>query len=117
MRDVMTLVLKQESDMKVVGFASTIEEVVGQLHCCNVVLVSAGLPDSMACEVIETVARVRPRVRVMAIDVRDRQAGVFTYMAAGASDYVLEEDSVDALLAKVRSLHNGNGKVSQLAKV
>jgi two-component system invasion response regulator UvrY len=107
MREMMSVVLRDELDIRVVDCADSPEQGIAQLSACNVVLVSASLPRGGAREFIRWVHRVRPEVKVLAIDVPDAQTGVQTYLAAGAADYVLDDESVESLLKKVRAAHSG----------
>ncbi len=107
MRDVMMIVLQNERDLHIIGFASTVEEALVQANGCDMVLVSANLPNGLACDVISAVAQRWPEVKVVAIDVNVGRAGISPYLAAGASGCVFEDDSVDRMLRKVRALCNG----------
>jgi DNA-binding NarL/FixJ family response regulator len=105
MRDIMRLVLGDERDMSIVGFASNVEEALQQLDRSNVVLVSADLLEAEACQIISAVSR--EWTRVLAIDVPDQGTGRYAYLAAGAAACVLEQDTLDDLVTKVRAVYNG----------
>jgi DNA-binding NarL/FixJ family response regulator len=103
MRDIMRLVLGDERDMQIVGFASNVEEALQQLDASNVVLVSASLPEDEVCQIITAVSRAW--TRVLAIDVPEQ--GAHAYLAAGAAACVLEQESLDDLVARVRAVDQG----------
>ncbi len=105
MRDIMRLVLRDEPDMSIVGFASDADEALAQLDRSDVVLVSAELSEAQACEIISAVSR--GWTRVLAIDVADEEAGTLAYLAAGAAACVSEHDTLDDLVTKVRAVYNG----------
>jgi DNA-binding NarL/FixJ family response regulator len=113
MRDIMRLVLGDEPDMQIAGFASDVEEALRQMDGSNVVLVSASLPENEACEIISAVSRAW--TRVLAIDVPDCGEGAHAYLAAGAAACVLEQESLDELVTKVRAVYNG-GSARPLAE-
>jgi DNA-binding NarL/FixJ family response regulator len=105
MCDIMRLVLGDERDMHIVGFASNVEEALQQLDRSNVVLVSANLPEGEACQIISAVSRAW--TRVLAIDVPDQGTGTHAYLAAGAAACVLEQDTLDDLMMTVRAVYSG----------
>ena len=105
MREIMRLVLDDERDMRIVGFASDVGEALQQLHRSNVVLVSANLSEAEACQIISALRR--DWTRVLAIDVPDQGTGSYAYLAAGATACVLEQDSLDDLVTKVRVAYHG----------
>lgn len=106
MREMMAIVLRDELDIRVVGCAGSVEQALTQLDAGNMILVSASLPQNGACELIIRATHARPNLKILAIDVPDIQTGVNVYLAAGAANYVLEDESVDSLLKKVRAAHS-----------
>jgi DNA-binding NarL/FixJ family response regulator len=106
MCDAMVSILQNEADISVTNVATTMHEALHQLDHCDVVLVSADLPDEGALELIRAATAGHPEVKVIAMDVAGSVAGALRYVKAGAAGYVLEEDSVDELLAKVRAVHS-----------
>ena len=115
MREMMSIVLRDELDIRVTGYASSVEQALPQLDDCNVLLVSASLPRNGACELISWVSHARPDVKVVAIDVPDAETGLHAYQAAGAASYVLEDESVESLLTKVRAAHTGHTRTQLTA--
>ena len=104
MRDLMGVVLRDEPDIAVVGCATSREEALAKLDCCNLVLVSASLTEDAGCNIISHIMAVHPDMKVLVIDVRDAQTGRLAYLAAGAAGFVLEDESIEQLLRKMRSV-------------
>jgi DNA-binding NarL/FixJ family response regulator len=103
MRDVMARVVTDESELQLVGFASTLAEAIPQLARADVVLVSAELPGG-AISMMRALVAAGGNVRMLAIDVPEGPASGYPYLAAGAADCLFVSDSFDDLFTKVRDL-------------
>ena len=107
MCETMVAVLREEPDICVVGVATTPGQGLALLSGCDMVLVTANLPEDGAIDFIHAVSRVDPHKKVLAMDVKDGQSAAAYYMDAGAADCVLENESVEELLSKVRAIYRG----------
>ncbi len=72
-----------------VAFANNLEQALLQAQLCEVLLVSAALPDDGAYEIVRTVARTAPRVRVLIKDLAASRQLAMRYMEAGAAGWLL----------------------------
>jgi two-component system, NarL family, invasion response regulator UvrY len=100
--DAMRVILKDEMDICVVGVAVSVEEAVPQVDNCDVVLVSAALPDSQALQFVQRVVQDHPGVKVLVMDVGTGDVSAQPYFAAGAAGCIHEEHSIDDLLSRMR---------------
>ncbi len=105
-------VLSHEPDMEVVGCATTVDEALSLVAHCNMLLVSATLPKDGALELTRTVARTHPFVRVVIVGLSAAKADILRYVEAGATGYVLKEDSLEAMLVTLRAAHSREALVS-----
>lgn len=106
-------VLKDESDMRVIGSTASLDEALTILRSwpCDVVLVSTNLPGGAALELIRALpSDSSPRVVVIGV-VEDEEA-ILRYVEAGAAGYVLRDDSEEDLVNKIRAVHAGEALVS-----
>jgi DNA-binding NarL/FixJ family response regulator len=76
------------------------------------VLVNHLLPDQGALKLTRALRQARPEVKVIVVGLGQTPAIVLKYVEAGASGYVLGDDSVDALRAQVRAAAAGRTFVS-----
>ena len=102
--------LESFADLKVVGIASTGEELVKRLDEWqpDVVLQDLLMPGGM--DGIETTRRVlaaRPSVRVIALTASMDEARMLGVLRAGADGYVRKDAAPETLLAAVRAVANG----------
>lgn len=93
-----------ERDMRVVGEASELREILRVLRASktDVVVMGPDLPGAERAEAIERIRRRHPRVRVLALARRQEPAHVRAALAAGAAGCVLMEASTRELLSAVR---------------
>ena len=109
---VIAAVMEGIDDMLAVGTATTMEEAVAQLDQCDVLLVSARLPNDGALQLTRAVAETNPAVRVLVLGLSESRERVLQYIEAGASGYVLKDDSVDDLIERIRAAHAGQALIS-----
>jgi DNA-binding NarL/FixJ family response regulator len=72
-----------------IGFAGSVDEALAQARRCDVVLVSATLPEGRALAIVAAVAQAEPRVRVLVKDLVETEQGVVPYLKAGAAGWLL----------------------------
>lgn len=107
------IVLQRESDMRVVGCASTLEEALHQIPHCDVVLVNTEPEEDGAVQLVRAITSRHPSVKVLVVGITEMSDQILQYVEAGASGYILQEDSIDLLLEKVRAAPRDEAVVSQ----
>ncbi len=110
--NVIAAVLTHELDMTVVGTATSIDEVVPLASRCDVLIVSTRLPNNGALRTTQLIAEANLPVKVLILGLAESKEEVLQYVEAGAAGYVLQDDSVDALLFKLRSTYAGSAMIS-----
>ena len=110
--NVIAAVLENESDIRVVGFATTLPEALTLAARCDVLIASTRLPDDGALRITRAVTQANLPTKVLILGLAESKAEVLRYAEAGAAGYVLQDDSVDALLLKLRSTHAGDAVIS-----
>ena len=110
--NVIATVLENEPDIDVVGRTTTVEEALTLASQCDVLIASTRLPDNGALRITQAVAQANLPVKVLILGLAESKEEVLHYVEAGAAGYVLQDDSVDALLAKLRSTYAGAAMIS-----
>jgi RNA polymerase sigma factor (sigma-70 family) len=110
--NVIAAVLENESDIDVVGCATTLDEALTLAPHCDILIASTRLPDNGALQVTRAVTQANLPTKVLILGLAESKAEVLHYVEAGAAGYVLQDDSVDALLAKLRSTYAGVPMIS-----
>jgi len=107
----MRTILQKESDMSVLGCVTNIDEAQSYLSHCEVVLVSTTLSNEDTLRLIQEIS-ANYRARVLVVGVGEVTEVILKYVEAGASGYVLQEDSVAELLQKIRAAYKNEALVS-----
>jgi DNA-binding NarL/FixJ family response regulator len=110
---VMATVLKDESDMQVIGSTTSVDEALDILRsrACDVVLVSTNLPGGAALELARAL-QSDSSPRVVVIGVVEKEDLILQYVEAGVAGYVLRDDSEEDLVNEIRAVHAGEALVS-----
>lgn len=108
--------LNGEPDIKILGVASNGDEALSRLQAdcaaCDVLLVSAGLPEDGALNLVRQCTQLDPPPRVLVMGLPEAEPVIMTFIEAGAAGYVLKDDTVAHLLQNVRAAYNGEAIVS-----
>jgi len=107
-----TSVLEEEADMTVVGCAHSPAEAVVLSAGCDVALVSTGLGHARALELVYLLKEATPRAQVLVLGLTESREQVLQFVQAGVTGYILAEDSVEDMVARIRSACEGHALVS-----
>ncbi|MFN8596514.1 MAG: response regulator transcription factor [Anaerolineae bacterium] len=110
--NVIAAVLANEPDITVVGSTTSIEEAVALASRCDVLIVSTRLPEHGALRTTQLIAQANLPAKVLVLGLAESKEEVLQYVEAGAAGYVLQDDSVDALLMKLRTTYAGSAVIS-----
>lgn len=108
-------VLDDEADMQVAGCVASVPDALSFLraHQVPVAVVSVGLPDQGALELIRAIADQTSGTKVLALGLsEDDPSHTLRYIEAGAVGYILKDSSLDEFLAAIRLAHRGEAQVS-----
>ncbi len=110
--NVIAAVLENEPDIEVVGRTTTIAEALALAPRCDILVVSTRLPADSALRITQAIMAAHLPTKVLILGLAESKEEVLHYVEAGAAGYVLQDDSVDALLAKLRSTYAGAAVIS-----
>lgn len=114
MGNVITAALEDEPDIKVAGCVTNIDEALQfmQENDVDVALISTRLPDQGALKLTTAITRMAPDTKVLALGLAEEKKRVLRYVEAGATAYVLKDDSLEDLIDTVRGAVEGKVFVS-----
>jgi len=110
--NVITAVLEDEADMTVVGCATTANGALARAHDCDVALIGPNLGNPGSLELVRELKERVPAAKVLMLGLTESEEQVLPYIQAGAVGYVLPEDSVDDLIARIRVAHENRALIS-----
>lgn len=105
MGNVIAAALEDEPDIKVVGCVTSSEEALKlvQENLVDIALVSTRLADQGALKLTSAITEIAPATKVLALGLTEEKKRVLRYVEAGATGYVLKDDSLDDLIETVRA--------------
>lgn len=114
MGNVIVAALEDEPDIHVVACVTTFDEAIRVVRemDVDVALVSTRLPDNGGLRLTSAIAEVDPSTKVLALGLTEEKKRVLRYVEAGASGYILKDDSLDDLVEIVRATQEGKVFVS-----
>jgi two-component system nitrate/nitrite response regulator NarL len=112
MCNVIAAVLSNEPDIEVAGCTTTVDEALALAGDVDVLVISTRLPNKGALRLAQAVARAALPVKVVVLGLAESKEEILQYVEAGVAGYVLQDDSVDDLLAKIRTAYGGEAIVS-----
>ena len=101
----MASVLQNQPDVHVLGHVPDVSSALQQTDQCDVVLVSAELPNGGALEITRALRAGRPRVLITGLI--DSPALILSYVEAGAAGYILRDSTSEELVRNVQAAHEG----------
>jgi DNA-binding NarL/FixJ family response regulator len=112
MANLIASVLDGEADMVVAGSATSAAGALQRTAEADVLLVSTRLPDGEALKLVQQLPQEYPDKAALVMGVAESEWEILRYVEAGASGYVLRDDSVEELLRHIRAAHAGKARVS-----
>ncbi|HLO15383.1 MAG TPA: response regulator transcription factor [Anaerolineales bacterium] len=112
--NVIRAALEDEPDLKVVASVTSAEEAlkIVQERTIDVALVSTRLPEQGALKLTSAITKLAPSTKVLALGLTEEKKRVLRYVEAGATGYVLKDDSLEDLIETVRAAQDGKVFVS-----
>lgn len=114
MGNVIAAALEDEVDLRVVDCVTSMEDAlqVVQETEIDVALVSTRLPDQGALELTRAMTEVVPETKVLALGLTEEKKRILRYVEAGATGFILKDDSLDELVNNVRAAAEDKAFVS-----
>jgi len=109
LRQGLRLILREASDLNVVGEAASGMEAVERTKILapDIVLLDIQLPDISGVEVARQIRSVRPEARILMLTVSDRSDDLLGALKAGARGYLLKNASAEEVLEAIRRVAAG----------
>ena len=114
MGNVIAAALEGETDINVVGCVISMDDAmkIVRENEVDVALVSTRLPDLGALKLTNAITELKPSTKVLALGLTEEKQNVLRYVEAGATGYVLKDDSLEDLIETVRAAQDGKVFVS-----
>ena len=108
-RELMATLLGRESDMAIVGEASTGPEALSVVHASHpdVLLLDIGLPELDGVEVARTLRKESAPSRIIALSVHTERRFVQEMLQIGVEGYIVKSAAVKELVQAIRTVMEG----------
>jgi DNA-binding NarL/FixJ family response regulator len=115
LREVISVMLKNESGYEIVAEASSVEEAekVMEAHAIDIVILDIGMPNRNGLQLIETAKRKYPEVKFLILSMHLEDEYVFKAVDLGVKGYLHKDASSQELLMAIKHLANGESYFSQ----
>jgi DNA-binding NarL/FixJ family response regulator len=110
--DSLRTALDNETDVYVVGYATTVEELRFLLPHGNVVLLGTEMENTNATIILNDIRMTHPQIKVLVMGVDERPKSILRYIEAGASGYILQNESVKEMVEKLQAAHEEKAIIS-----
>lgn len=114
MGNIIAAALEGETDIHVLACVTNIDDAMQVVRekDVDVALVSTRLPDQGALKLTHAITEFTPSTKVLALGLTEERQNVLRYVEAGATGYVLKDDSLEGLIETVRAAREGKVFVS-----
>jgi DNA-binding NarL/FixJ family response regulator len=114
MGNVIAAALEDEPDIHVIACVTNIDDAMQIVREkeVDVALVSTRLPDQGALKLTSAITELTPSTKVLALGLTEEKQHVLRYVEAGATGYILKDDSLEDMIETVRAAQDGKVFVS-----
>jgi len=112
--NIIAAALEGEPDLHVLACVTNTDDAlrVVRENDVDVALVSTRLPDQGALKLTNAITEFRPSTKVLALGMTEEKQHVLRYVEAGATGYVLKDDSLEGLIETIRAAREGEVFIS-----
>lgn len=110
--DSLRTALDREEGVYLVGSATTKEELYFLLPHSNLVLLSTELEDEDALYILQYIRKNNPGIKVLVLGITERPEMILRYIEAGASGYILQNESIEEMVEKLQAANEEKALVS-----
>jgi DNA-binding NarL/FixJ family response regulator len=114
MGNIIAAALEGEPDIHVLACVTNTDDAMQVVRekDVDVALVSTRLPDQGALKLTNAITEFTPSTKVLALGLTEEKQHVLRYVEAGATGYVLKDDSLEGLTETIRAAREGKVFVS-----
>ncbi|MEI8084729.1 MAG: response regulator transcription factor [Paludibacter sp.] len=106
MRKSLNLILKDESDMIIVGEASNGSELLEKIKeiQCDVLLLDLNMPGIDGIELISELIKLKPKLKILVLSIQPEKKYALKALNAGASGYISKDTALNELVYALRKM-------------
>ncbi len=107
-------ILTDQPDMKVIGEASTAEEIIALVRStmCDVLLLDVTMPGRSGLDVIKDLKLIAPKMHILVFSMHPEAQFAVRVLRAGGSGYLTKDSAPDEIVKAIRRAASGGKYVS-----
>lgn len=107
-REGLKKILKEESDLKVVGEAQSGDEVLKNLKNidCDIMLLDMNMPGRSGLELLADLKELRPELHILILSIHPEDKFALRTLKAGAAGYLCKDTALDELVVAIRKVYS-----------
>jgi len=114
-REGLKMILKNESDFKVVAEAQNAIELLQKIpnYACDILLVDMDMPQRKGTELISELKMRNPELPILALSIQPEDKLALSILKAGASGYLCKDSAFDDLVIAIRKIYTHGRYLSE----
>lgn len=106
-REGLKKILKEESDLVVVGEATNGEELMRNIHSieCDIMLLDMNMPGRSGLELLADIKAVKPQLHILVLSIHPEDKFALRTLKTGASGYLCKDTALEELVVAIRKIH------------
>jgi len=108
--------INDESDMKVVGDASNINDLMSLLKktTCDILVLDISMPGMTGYDALAKIKMLYPAIKVLMLSALSEETYALKTIKAGASGFLNKESTPEELTKAIRKIFDGNAYISEM---
>ena len=106
-REGLKKILREESDLNVVGEAESGDEVLKNIKSidCDIMLLDMNMPGRSGLELITDLKGLKPKMHILVLSIHPEDKFALRTLKAGASGYLCKDTALDELVVALRKVY------------
>lgn len=106
-REGLKKILKEESDLLVVGEAQNGDEVLQKIHDidCDIMLLDMNMPGRNGLDLLGDLKALKPKLHILVLSIHPEDKFALRTLKSGASGYLCKDTALDELVVAIRKVH------------
>ncbi len=106
-REGLKKILKEESDLIVVGEAQNGEELLAKINDidCDIMLLDMNMPGRNGLDLLGDIKNLRPKIHILVLSIHPEDKFALRTLKSGASGYLCKDTALDELVVAIRKVH------------
>jgi len=106
-REGLKKILKEESDLIVVGEAQNGDEVLAKIQDidCDIMLLDMNMPGRNGLDLLGDIKTLKPKIHILVLSIHPEDKFALRTLKSGASGYLCKDTALEELVVAIRKVH------------